>query len=645
MASFAALMALSNAQTAQTSREVELRLKERERKAQAERKQQEERERREKELEEKIRLRHFEEQKREKERQERREQERLAKERERERREEEQRQSLLHGPRKAHGKDAGSRWPSAKRRNLDDDDDDDGEGASGAMALTRQEKRERKFQLELRRSAAASKRASGSSAARYGHRLPGGAIDMPSTAAALATSDAGGSLRARLAAMPNTLTKLNVNKRDTRTIDEILQDRARAKASQVLDGEEAREFNDWFGSKPKASTRPHSSVSPTVSGTSTPPVSKQPTAPSSSSFAFSAPIPRKSSSATAPSSKPLATPVNKSSKAAHSIKNSANSLTKREQDSRSAPANLSRSSVPSRTMPSSSKIVPTKYSANGSGRPSHSSHRKRPRSPSLSDSPSPPPPKRSQHRSQSSAPNDISAEIWKLFGKDRGAYVQRDVFSDDEDMEVDAREVEREEMRRFVSPSVSRTFHPKKPLFIVHAWPRRKILKRKLRRNGTKKRSEDASSNVNAGANADSGNKSVFCRSCPGLGSFTVISQTSRCTKMCVFSCIKSLSCFVVGRLPHTITFVFFHTTAIESSRIISRFLRTASSIPSTLIQPPQIYATFLGLVRRGGPHICIVYTYYDSCSRTHMTTRLCIWLVPAKIVNNVCMCETDGGQ
>ena len=45
---------------------------------------------------------------------------------------------------------------------------------------------------------------------------------------------------------------------------------------------------------------------------------------------------------------------------------------------------------------------------------------------------------------------DISTEIWKLFGKNKSQYVERDVFSDDEDMEADARDVEREEMKRCV---------------------------------------------------------------------------------------------------------------------------------------------------------------------------------------------------
>lgn len=37
-----------------------------------------------------------------------------------------------------------------------------------------------------------------------------------------------------------------------------------------------------------------------------------------------------------------------------------------------------------------------------------------------------------------------------MFGKNRDAYVGRDVLSDDEDMEADADALEREEFRRFV---------------------------------------------------------------------------------------------------------------------------------------------------------------------------------------------------
>jgi len=63
-----------------------------------------------------------------------------------------------------------------------------------------------------------------------------------------------------------TLTKLNVVKRDTRTIDEIVQDRAKAK---TLDGDKAREFSDWFGtSKKKDKTSPLAPASSYSSSTS-----------------------------------------------------------------------------------------------------------------------------------------------------------------------------------------------------------------------------------------------------------------------------------------------------------------------------------------------------------------------------------------
>jgi hypothetical protein len=60
------------------------------------------------------------------------------------------------------------------------------------------------------------------------------------------SSNGSQSVKAHLFALPNTLTKLNVYKWDTWTIDEILQDRAKAKTA-TLDGNDAKEFNDWFG--------------------------------------------------------------------------------------------------------------------------------------------------------------------------------------------------------------------------------------------------------------------------------------------------------------------------------------------------------------------------------------------------------------
>lgn len=45
-------------------------------------------------------------------------------------------------------------------------------------------------------------------------------------------------------------------------------------------------------------------------------------------------------------------------------------------------------------------------------------------------------------------PGDLSSTIWSIFGRKRDRYVGMDVFSDDEDMEVDARVLEREEKFR-----------------------------------------------------------------------------------------------------------------------------------------------------------------------------------------------------
>ncbi|KAL0948633.1 hypothetical protein HGRIS_010440 [Hohenbuehelia grisea] len=70
--------------------------------------------------------------------------------------------------------------------------------------------------------------------------------------------------------------------------------------------------------------------------------------------------------------------------------------------------------------------------------------RKRQRSESFSDSPSPPPSKK-----RSTTPSEganYRDEIWKLFGKSRDRYVARDVFSDDEEMEAGASDLEKEEL-------------------------------------------------------------------------------------------------------------------------------------------------------------------------------------------------------
>jgi protein SPT2 len=80
-----------------------------------------------------------------------------------------------------------------------------------------------------------------------------------------------------------------------------------------------------------------------------------------------------------------------------------------------------------------------------------------------------------------------SSEIWKLFGKDRSKYVQQDVYSDDEDMEVGAGVLEREELRRSVISSPSRvTLLTKIPS--VRASPKKRMKQPLSRRSVTRKK-------------------------------------------------------------------------------------------------------------------------------------------------------------
>jgi len=249
MSSFQALMALSASQTKESQSAVQIALRERQRKEAAKRKEQEEKDRKQREQERQLRLKHFEEEKKEQERKKREEEKRRALEHALQRREDEQRNALLYGPKKANKyptstsgvKEAvrKSRLPSADDRN---------DEPSPGLFLTREELRQRKQQAEQRRLYATSRRSSGTgSYSKQGKRLPGGAVDI-ATPTCTAENGSFKSVKDRLAAQPITLTKLNVVKRDTRTIDEIVQDRAKAK---VLDGDKAREFSDWFGSSKK----------------------------------------------------------------------------------------------------------------------------------------------------------------------------------------------------------------------------------------------------------------------------------------------------------------------------------------------------------------------------------------------------------
>lgn len=260
-------MALSASQTKQSQSAVQVALQERQRKEAARRKEQEDQERKERDRERELRLKHFEEQKKEQERLRREEEKRRAMEATLQRREDEQRNALLYGPKKA------SKWPTStsgtkeavRRSRLPSDADDGGDDAPPGSFLTRDEIRQRRQAAEHKRLYAPTRRPSGRGGySKPGKRLPGGAVDV-----AMPASTAPGdfkSVKHRLAAQPIALTKLNVVKRDTRTIDEIVQDRVKAK---TLDGDKAREFSDWFGtSKKKDKTSPPAPASSYSSSTS-----------------------------------------------------------------------------------------------------------------------------------------------------------------------------------------------------------------------------------------------------------------------------------------------------------------------------------------------------------------------------------------
>jgi protein SPT2 len=422
---FATLMAISASNTQASQRAAQQALAEKKRKEEEELRKRAERERKEKELENRLRLKHFEDEKRERERKEREERLNEEKERLRERKEAMARDKLLGNVKKS-GRSRSPTYPSVnsgsrdelKKKRLPSEDEED-----GGSFLTREEKRERRRIADLKFGAGRTKRVTvGNGASQRSRKvLPGGGVNSRDGDLG---RDSGGSssqsVKARLAAMPNTLQKLNVNKRDTRTIDEIIRDREKNKEGRVLNGDQAKDFNDWFGKKKDTSglAKPTAAldISANDSRSGTPTLSTKP--------ASGSPLNKRPSTSSLPSFN-------------------------RGKD-------LMRPS-PSRTtskLPGSGTSKPRPSSAHI---PSSSAGKKHSRSESLSEDEdeydSPP----SKKRYAPSQQGDYRSEIWKLFGKDRSSYVNNTVDSDEDDMEADAMDLEREELRRFV---LSRTPWP-----------------------------------------------------------------------------------------------------------------------------------------------------------------------------------------
>ena len=446
---FSELMALSASHTREAGQTAKQLLEERKRKEEQRLKEQMEKDRKEQEIQRRLVQAKMEEQRREREKQERAEEEKRRKELLIQKREEEQRTALLYGPKasKASGSANGSRTRKAAN-------DSDNGFDSGAMALTREEKRQRKLMADLNRGAKQRKAHGSSSNHRSnGRLLKGGAVDDVPISAPINYSelpnDQNLSIKERIAAMPNNLIRLNTQKRDTRTIDEILRDRAKAREAKVLAGEDAKAFNDWFGKGKKSeanakdSNSAQSSVSPAppsrpltpipAAGTkSTAPLARQPQS-----------IPRLSTLSHLDSAKDLGKKVSFSR---GQLKSSL--PTSKQSTSSKAATSLSPSKTNGLTKKDSSvSLSKSSISHNHSA----ASPKKRRRSDSLDSlSPSPPPSRKRKDSGPSSQRAEISATIWKIFGRNKSDYEGVDVYSDEEDdMEVNAAELRREELRRY----------------------------------------------------------------------------------------------------------------------------------------------------------------------------------------------------
>jgi len=256
---FAALLKMSQDQTAQSEKVIESQIAAHRVQLEKKRKEQEAKDRKEREIEAKLRAKRLEDQQKEEERKLKRAQEEEMRAKELAKREAQMRDSLRFGPKKA-----SANGSSKVKRTSNNESDDD----LGSQALTREEKRERRLAAQLRRKATSTTSRRGRNGGhrltslpdgRTVRRLPGGAVDVtvvsrladPNADSQLQLGElANRSARERLAAMPAILTKLNTVKRDTRTTDDVYTERQKNK-QKVLAGEDAKSFNDWFGKKKK----------------------------------------------------------------------------------------------------------------------------------------------------------------------------------------------------------------------------------------------------------------------------------------------------------------------------------------------------------------------------------------------------------
>lgn len=444
-ARFAELMAISASQTRESDLATQQILAEKKRKEELRKKEQEERARKEREAEARAIKKKLEEEQREAERRQRAEEDRQRKEQIIQQRREEKRRNLVYGKERRSGwgsSSGGGR--SHKSRSGSDDDDDD-----GPAALTREEKRQRRLNNDLNKSFTSSRRINAAPAVpplrktmpgrvANNFEVPAVTVRRSQPTGVLGDTAKTGlqTMRQQLAALPATLMRVGTNKRDTRTIDEIVTDLQKKKEGKILEGDEARKNGDWFGEKKKrdglkkASQKSSLSPSPEEESMFVAPMArtKEPVKPAQ----FKPPERKEQRTKVT-----IVKPEPKGSLSFSKIDKNAISLPKK------LGATTSKSG-----MGQSSKAASNVTKPSGS-----SALKKRARSYSFSDSDDPDssPPMSKRRQTASSSKNDIGAEIWKLFGKDRSRYMRDDVFSDEEDdMEADASAVLREEQRRYV---------------------------------------------------------------------------------------------------------------------------------------------------------------------------------------------------
>ncbi|KIO34376.1 hypothetical protein M407DRAFT_240677 [Tulasnella calospora MUT 4182] len=307
-----------------------------------------------------------------------------------------------------------------------------------SAALTREEKRMAKDPL-MADKIKARKAGMTTSRQRRDGRLPGGALNAtdsggssasPSGSRISSPSANGLTARARLtSSFAPTLTKLNTDKRDTRTIDEITRDLKRGRlggsgeVDSVLSGEKAQTFGDWFGKKDKGKAVE-------VGDTK-----KRPEAANA--------VPGRTNGFPA-TNHPMLKPNASGRAQASSANPSGSTSTNPQARPRPGVAQTKAAGNPSNLKPQASTTVRKRSRERSSSlgsfieddEDSEEERRYAKRKPGAGG----------RHPLDEDLNGDTRELIWQLMGRKRSEYMAREVDSDD-DMEVTGYELEREEMR------------------------------------------------------------------------------------------------------------------------------------------------------------------------------------------------------